>query len=42
MRTLVARWGYLEPDDVPDDWFADGLLDAPGALLDWLRAADDR
>jgi phosphoglycolate phosphatase len=42
MRTLVARWGYLEPGDVPDDWFADGLLDAPGALLDWLRAADAR
>ena len=42
MRTLVARWGYLEPDDVPDDWPADGLLDAPGALLDWLRAGDDR
>ena len=42
MRTLVARWGYLEPGDVPDDWSADGVLDAPRALLDWLRATDDR
>jgi 2-phosphoglycolate phosphatase len=42
MRTLVARWGYLEPGDVPDDWSADGVLDGPRALLDWLRATDDR
>ena len=40
MATLVARWGYIEPDDAPDDWSADGLARcARGALLDWLRAA---
>ena len=37
MRTLVARCGYLEPDDAPETWPADGILDAPAALLDWLR-----
>jgi phosphoglycolate phosphatase len=42
MRTLVARWGYLEAGDVPDDWSADGVLESPRALLDWLRATDDR
>jgi 2-phosphoglycolate phosphatase len=36
MRTLVARWGYLEPGDTPDEWPADAVLDAPRALLGWL------
>ena len=39
MRTLVARWGYIEPDDAPDSWPADGILDEPVALLTWLHAA---
>jgi phosphoglycolate phosphatase len=36
MATLVARWGYIEPGDAPDTWAADGIVDAPGELLDWL------
>jgi len=39
MRTLVARWGYIEPGDTPETWPADGILDAPAALLGWLRPA---
>ena len=39
MRTLVARWGYIEPDEAPETWPADGILDAPVALLDWLHPA---
>jgi 2-phosphoglycolate phosphatase len=42
MRTLVARWGYIEPDDAPDSWPADGILDEPGALLGWLHTASAR
>jgi 2-phosphoglycolate phosphatase len=42
MRTLVARWGYLEPGDAPDEWPADGVLDAPRALLGWLRGGERR
>jgi N-acetyl-D-muramate 6-phosphate phosphatase len=37
MRTLVARWGYIEPEDAPDSWPADGILEEPSALLDWLE-----
>jgi phosphoglycolate phosphatase len=36
MATLVARWGYIQPDETPDAWAADGIVDAPAALLDWL------
>jgi phosphoglycolate phosphatase len=36
MATLVARWGYIEPGDAPDTWAADGIVDAPAELLDWL------
>ena len=39
MRTLVARWGYIAPEETPEAWSADGILDAPAALLDWLRPA---
>jgi len=36
MPTLVARWGYIEPEETPDLWPADGILEAPPALLEWL------
>jgi 2-phosphoglycolate phosphatase len=38
MRTLVAAWGYIEPDEMPETWPADGIIDAPAELLDWLPA----
>jgi phosphoglycolate phosphatase len=36
MRTLIAGWGYIEPEESPAEWSADGILDAPSALLRWL------
>jgi len=36
MRTLIARYGYIEPHESPDTWPADGMLDTPAALLAWL------
>jgi len=42
MRTLVARYGYIEPHEAPEAWPADGMLDAPAALLDWLPTRPDR
>ena len=42
MRTLVARWGYIEPEDAPDTWSADAILDDPAALLGWLQTASGR
>jgi N-acetyl-D-muramate 6-phosphate phosphatase len=36
MKTLVARYGYLGPDDTPDAWGADGSIHSLAELLDWL------
>ena len=36
MATIVARYGYIEPHDVPEDWPASGSIDTPGGLLCWL------
>ena len=37
MPTLVALWGYLDPDeDYPEDWGADGMIEQPSNILDWL------
>jgi N-acetyl-D-muramate 6-phosphate phosphatase len=38
MQTVVARWGYIPPDQEPRDWNAEVYLDNPAALLTWLRA----
>ncbi len=38
MPSLVARWGYLDAGDHPDEWGADGGIDSPRELLDWLPA----
>jgi 2-phosphoglycolate phosphatase len=38
MPTLVARYGYIEPQDEPAQWDAAGMIDSPSALLDWLPA----
>jgi 2-phosphoglycolate phosphatase len=39
MCSLVARFGYLGPDDTPERWQADGFIDSPDELLGWLAAA---
>jgi phosphoglycolate phosphatase len=36
MPTIVARYGYIEPDDAPEAWPASGSIDTPGGLLRWL------
>jgi phosphoglycolate phosphatase len=35
-RTLVALFGYLSVDDKPADWGANGMIQEPLDLLDWL------
>jgi phosphoglycolate phosphatase len=35
-RTLVALFGYLAPEDRPDEWQADGSIRHPLEVLDWL------
>lgn len=36
MRALVATYGYIEPGEDWRAWNADGFIDEPGGLLDWL------
>lgn len=36
MPVLVARYGYLGPDDDPLAWAPDGTIDQPLQILDWL------
>lgn len=36
MYALVARFGYLGPEDRADTWFSHGSLGTPLELLDWL------
>lgn len=39
MPVLVARYGYLGPDDDIVAWAADGLIDSPLGIIDWLDGA---
>lgn len=36
MKTLAATYGYLKPDDTPDSWGADALIDSPEQLITWI------
>ena len=36
MKTLAATYGYLKPDDKPQEWGADALIHQPGEILDWI------
>jgi 2-phosphoglycolate phosphatase len=36
MRTLTAGWGYLGVGDAPVTWGADGLIDHPLEVVDWV------
>ena len=39
MKTLVALYGYIKSDDMPETWGADGLINSPEQLTDWINAA---
>jgi phosphoglycolate phosphatase len=39
MPVLVARYGYLGPDDDIEAWAPDGCIDTPLGILDWLDGA---
>lgn len=36
MQTLAAVYGYLKPDDAPETWGADALVNTPSDFLTWL------
>jgi len=37
MYTLAAVYGYLQPDDQPENWGAEALIHSPAQLLTWLK-----
>jgi len=37
MTTLAASYGYLKPNDQPQDWGADALINHPSDILDWIK-----
>jgi N-acetyl-D-muramate 6-phosphate phosphatase len=39
MKTLVALYGYLKPDDSPETWGADDLIESPEQLSSWIASA---
>ncbi len=41
MATLVASYGYMHHDECPQDWGANGLINTPLELLDWLGATEE-
>ncbi len=41
MPVIVARYGYLGPDDDPQAWQADGAVDDPRDVLAWLGLTRD-
>ena len=38
MKTLAATYGYLKPDDVPENWGADALIESPKQITSWITA----
>jgi len=36
MRSLIARFGYIGPTDNIASWSADGCIDSPHEILQWL------
>ncbi len=36
MTTLACRFGYLAPDDVIENWGADGIIDHPQEVWQWI------
>ncbi|MBK1630155.1 phosphoglycolate phosphatase [Thiohalocapsa halophila] len=38
MATLAAGWGYLGTDTQPAEWGANGLVEHPLGVLEWLAA----
>lgn len=40
MAALVARYGYIGSDVMPERWKPDGFIDSLPAVLDWLPTRD--
>ena len=40
MHTMIALFGYLRNEDRPHEWNADGMIEQPQDLLDWLTSVN--
>jgi len=38
MKTLAALYGYLNPEDSPETWGADALIESPQQITDWIAS----
>lgn len=38
MKTLAATYGYLKPNDTPEQWGADALVSSPLQISTWINA----
>lgn len=36
MHTLIAGYGYIGPDDMPESWGADGMVEEPLEIMEWI------
>jgi 2-phosphoglycolate phosphatase len=41
MKTLVALFGYIEENEEPERWGADGMIDAPLDVLTWVDTEEE-
>jgi len=39
MRTLIASYGYIDAGQTPREWGANGVVEHPLEILDWLETA---
>jgi phosphoglycolate phosphatase len=37
MLAIGARFGYIDPAELPDEWPADGWIESPIGLLEWIE-----
>ena len=42
MHTLIACYGYLSSTDKPEEWNADGMIDTPAQILEWITSFNNR
>ncbi len=38
LHTLIARYGYIGGEEDPAQWQADGMIDHPQEIIDWIHA----
>ena len=38
MKTLAALYGYIKPDDTPESWGADALIESPDQISTWIAS----